>query len=198
MPGVLSVVEPGPSSPLPQAPQSRERYIPTPSPLPRVMPHEQSVAEMIVYEDFKAACGKYPPHIGGYYVCVRIHQRDPEKKLINAEGKEVTLFRHTGITMMEDKYQSCVGLVIGMGPQAYQGTNFDGTPRFDKEWCRVGDFVIIPRYEGIQISYGDGKRGQGNMIPLMILPDDKIYGIVEDPEDIVATHVIDRPGGGGF
>jgi hypothetical protein len=80
-----------------------------------------------------------------------------------------------------------------MGPQAYRGTNLDGSDRFPEgPWCAVGDFVLVGTYSGLQFSYGDPKLGQHAKIPLIICPDDKILCKVYDPEAVVATHVIDR------
>lgn len=158
----------------------------------RVMPYEAEKAKGQVEEEFKVACGVYPPIACGYYIYVRIYQRDPEKKIQTAEGEKTLLIRsHAAVT--EDKYQSCVGLVVAIGPQAYKGTNFDGTPRYpDGPWCKVGDIVLIPRYEGVQVSVGDFRNRPADAVPLMIIADDKIMGITPDPEFVVATHVIDR------
>lgn len=147
--------------------------------------HEKPVAKFIVDENFKKLCGKNPPRITGYFVAVKIHQRDTSKKITRDDGTEVDLYTHTDVTRSEDKYQSCVGLVVSMGPQAYKGQNADGSPRFSEgPWCNVGDFVIFPRYEGFQATFRN--------VPLLIVPDDKIMGIVEDPDDIIATHLKDR------
>lgn len=45
-----------------------------------------------------------------------------------------------------------------------------------KPWCKVGDWIVIPRNEGTQVNY----RG----IPMQFIPDDKVLAIIEDP-----THV---------
>lgn len=158
---------------------------PLPSPLPHVEAHEQAAAEFIVYERVKALCGKYPPRIAGYYVAIMIHQRDTSKKVTRDDGTEVEFFTHTDITRTEDKYQSMVGLVVGVGSSAYKGQNFDGSPRFpDGPWVSPGQWCIFPRYEGVMCTYRN--------LPLLIVPDDKILGVVEDPDDIIATHLKDR------
>lgn len=158
----------------------------------RVMPEETLAAQLITEDNFKRACGVLPPVACGYFIYVRVYQRDPEKKIQTDEGEKTLLIR-SHAAVIEDKYQSCVGLVIAIGPQAYKGTNFDGTPRYpDGPWCKVGDWVIIPRYEGTQVTYGDARNRPSDMLPLMILADDKIMGITPDPEFVVATHVIDR------
>ena len=45
-----------------------------------------------------------------------------------------------------------------------------------KPWCKVGDWIVIPRNEGTQVNY----RG----IPMQFIPDDRVLAIIEDP-----THV---------
>jgi hypothetical protein len=42
-----------------------------------------------------------------------------------------------------------------------------------KPWCKIGDWVVIPRNEGTQINY----RG----IPMQIIPDDRPLAIIPDP-----------------
>src|SRR5690348_16896614 len=113
------------SSPLPHlavSPWPGLDYQPTPSPLECVQPHERGVAEAIVFNEFKNACGKYPPHVAGYNVLVRVYQRETEKEIKDKDGKVITsLITRSHRAADNDKYQSVVGLVIGMGPQAYKG-----------------------------------------------------------------------------
>lgn len=185
-------MEPSQSTNGAAAPVTALNYTPLPSPLETVLPHEQQAAEMIVYENFKTACGKYPPHVAGYNILIRVYQRDPTKKMMGPDGKEIDFITKTDKAVTADKYQSVVGVVVGMGPQAYRGTNFDGTPRYPEGvWCMIGDIVVIPRYDGQQFSYGDPKLGMHRMIPLVSINDDKIICKLQDPEDVIATHVID-------
>lgn len=146
---------------------------------------EKPVAQFIVDDLFIKLCGKKPPRVTGYFVAIRIHQREISKKVTRDDGTEVEMYTGTDATRTEDKYQSCAGLVVSMGPQAYKGNNLDGSPRFSEgPWCSVGDFVAFPRYEGFQITFRN--------VPLIIVPDDKILSIIEDPDDVIATHLKDR------
>ena len=43
-----------------------------------------------------------------------------------------------------------------------------------KPWCRIGDWVMFPRHEGQLCNY----RG----LPMMMLPDVKIYTPIEHPD----------------
>jgi co-chaperonin GroES (HSP10) len=155
------------------------------SPISFIENHEAPVAQYIVEDAFEKLCGKKPPRVTGYFIAVKVHQRDPMKKIQRDDGTEVDFYKHTERTVSEDKYQSVVGLVVGVGPQAYMGLNTDGSKRFPEgPWCKVGDIVIFPRYSGAQVKF----RG----VPLVIFPDDQVMGIIEDPEDIIATHLDDR------
>lgn len=160
------------------------------SPIGHIEPHERQAAEYIVWEEYKNTVGKYPPRVAGYFVLVKIFQREIAKEVTLADGTKQAIFL-SDQTRGEDKYQSMVGLVIGMGPQAYTGNNVDGSPRFPNgPWCSIGDWVICPRYEGYQLAarHADGKA----YTPLLVIPDDKILGMVEDPMDVIATHLLDR------
>lgn len=160
------------------------------SPLPHVEPHERQAAEYIVWEEYKRLTGKYPPRVAGYFLLVKIFQREIAKEVTMGDGSKTNLYL-SDQTRSEDKYQSVVGLVVGVGSQAYQGQNVDGTLKFPNgPWASVADWVICPRYEGYQIAHRhlDGK----GYTPLLIIPDDKILGMVEDPTDVIATHLLDR------
>ena len=67
---------------------------------------------------------------------------------------------------------SCTGMVVQMGEDAYQGTRFENTG----PWCKVGDWVSLPRHEGVQFDY----RGK----PMFYINDDKIVNVIEDPSHI--------------
>lgn len=179
--------------PPPRSPWPSKDYQPSPSPLETIQKGEIKEAEKQVFEKFKKVCGLYPPHVAGYNVLLQIYQRESEKDVSGPDGKTTKLMIRSDRAVAADKYSSVVALVIGMGPQAYQGNNFDGTPRFPEGyWCAIGDFVIIANYTGTQISYGDPKLGAQAKLPLVIVPDDKILAKIYDPESVVATHVVDR------
>ncbi len=70
------------------------------------------------------------------------------------------------------KYQSVAGLVVGLGPDAY---------RDDKKfplgpWCRVGDWILLPRYEATMLTY----RG----VAMGLIADDRVQCVITDPKDV--------------
>ena len=105
------------------------------------------------------------PIVCGYSVLVKIWIR-PEK---SAGG-----IVYADITRDEDKYQSSVGKVMGMGPQAYTGTLADGSPRFPEgPWCKLRDWVLVPRYNGPYATFAG--------LPFLTIPDDRVIWVVKDP-----------------
>lgn len=155
-----------------------------------IEPHEAGMAETLVEQQFVALCGKKPLKVCGYFVLVKVFTRTYlGNEIKTADG--VKRLIAPNVTTSEDKYQSVSGLVIAIGAGAYRGRDQFGDPKFPEgPWCRVGDFVAIPRYEGFQITM-KGSKGKED-VPLMILPDDKILGILESPEDVQATHLSDK------
>ncbi len=93
---------------------------------------------------------------------------DKGNLIIDATGRPVSIIIPESVRA-NDKYSSCVGLVIAQGPEAYQGERF----KKSGPWCKVGDWIIFPRNEGTQILY--------RRIPMHIIPDDRCLGIVSDP-----------------
>ena len=109
-----------------------------------------------------------PPRVNGYLVLVALYAPKDEAKVKRSDGSSSLLFAPDTITSQE-KYRSCTGMVVGLGPDCYQGPKF----AFSGPWCRLGEWVTIPRHEGVQINY----RG----IPMHWLPDDKIALGIDDP-----------------
>lgn len=106
-----------------------------------------------------------------YFAVVKIFIRDGELlKTTDADGKEVVLYIPDTVRA-EDKYQSCAGLVVSLGPQAFQDK--DGNPR--GSLYRVGDWVVFPRTDIIRIDF----RG----IALGIMTEDRAVMVVTDPTD---------------
>lgn len=109
------------------------------------------------------------PHVPGYHVAVKIYVREEEiSTFIDEFGNKKSFVLPASVTV-NDKFRSYVGLVIARGNQTYKGWRFKGSG----PWCRVGDWIVFPRNEGIQYNY----RG----IPIAEFPDDKVYGIIQDP-----------------
>lgn len=68
----------------------------------------------------------------------------------------------------------CLARVLDLGPLAY--TRPDMRDEFDSAtpWCKVGDIVLIGKFSGLRVRYGDVK--------LAILNDDQIIAIIPDPD----------------
>lgn len=153
-------------------------------PMSRIQPWEENAAKKLINDQFMEMTGKsFTMSPGGYMIAVKIFVRPEElKKVKGPDGKEVVIYR--AMTYDDDKYQSVSALVCATGPDAYKGENRDGTPRYTNPWCKVGDWVVIPRHECFLISY----RG----VAMGILPDDKIIAVIDDPTDVMAPHLADR------
>ena len=81
-------------------------------------------------------------------------------------------------TVEETQIATNVGLVLAMGPDAYNDKE-----RFQNgAWCKKNDWVIFARYAGSRLNIEGGE--------LRILNDDEILGITDDPESILSpiTH----------
>lgn len=146
-----------------------------------IEPHEEEAAKVLVHQQFEEMTGnKFDLRPGGYLVAVKIYIRPSELKTIKQDdGKEVTLYL-PDVARAEDKFQSVAALVMAMGPEAYKGEKYAG----QKPWCKVGDWVVIPRYESFQINY----RGA----VMALLPDDRIMAVINGPSDVMAAHLTDR------
>ena len=130
----------------------------------------------------KESLGFPPPPMAGWYMAVVVHE---EKYARTADGR-VTNFMLASAD--NEKYRNCAGLVVAQGPECYTGPRFEEhwsrrllrvffnrwmAPNKKKPWCRVGDWVMFPRHEGQLCNY----RG----LPIMMLPDVKIYTPIEHP-----------------
>jgi len=58
--------------------------------------------------------------------------------------------------------------VLALGPMAYTRNDMGGEP-----WCNVGDTVLIGKFSGLRIKYGDVK--------LALLNDDQVMAVIPDP-----------------
>jgi hypothetical protein len=158
--------------------------LPEPQGLGFVEPHEVDGVKKQIDDLFVSLTGKpFEYRTAGYFLAVRLNVKDSEIKTITRDDGSIAKLYRTDRAADEDKYQSTTGLVCGVGPQAYRGTNSDGSPRFPdgQPWCRIGDFVHIPRQESIPFSY----RG----VAMGLIADDRICGIVQDPDDVQAIHL---------
>jgi hypothetical protein len=153
--------------------------------LPFVEAHEVDEAKALIRSGLPEG---EPPRPAGYYVLVKIYVRKGGEKLFEAtDGKtgQKVEFVSASVTEREDRYQSVVALVMDVGPEAYRGVLANGSPRYpDGPWCRPGDWVLLPRYEGFTFDW----KG----VAMQLIPDDRIMAVVEEPADYQATFRNDR------
>lgn len=138
-----------------------------------IEPHEEELAQKFIDEQFIEMTGQsFDMRPAGYLVAVKIYIRPEELKTIKKEdGTEVTLYLPDTVRA-EDKYSSVSALVCAVGPEAYQGEKFERSG----PWCKVGDWILIPRYESTMVSY----RG----VAVALLPDDRVMAVITGPEDV--------------
>jgi co-chaperonin GroES (HSP10) len=134
--------------------------------------HEEGEAQDFINNLFTEITGEvFDMKPAGYMIALKLFTREQitEGGIILPE-----------IVLSEDKYQSCSALVCAMGPEAYKGEKFERSG----PWCKVGDWVMIPRYEAVAVSY----RG----VALGLIPDDRILAVIKDPKDIESVKNADR------
>jgi co-chaperonin GroES (HSP10) len=138
-----------------------------------IEPHEEALAQQFIDQQFIEMTGQpFDIRPAGYLVAVKIYIRPEELKTIKQEdGTEVTLYLPDTVRA-EDKYSSVSALVCAVGPEAYQGEKFERSG----PWCKVGDWILIPRYESTMVSY----RG----VAVALLPDDRVMAVISGPEDV--------------
>lgn len=134
-----------------------------------IEPHEEEHAKKLIDEQFIEMTGKpFDMRPAGYLIAVKIFIRG--EKFINPDGTESSIIL-PDIVRNEDKYSSVSALVCAVGPEAYQGEKFERSG----PWCKVGDWILIPRYESTAVSY----RG----VAMALLPDDRVMAVIPGPED---------------
>ena len=127
--------------------------------------HEEQEAKDFITEQL----GYEPPRPCGYYLLVKLYIRPEEIKTITDDsGNEIKLYAPDSVRT-EDRYRTVCALVLAMGDDCYKGENY----AHSGPWCKVGDWVVIPRNEGTQIVY--------NEHPVHLIPDDRILMVIPDP-----------------
>lgn len=105
-----------------------------------------------------------------YFCAVRIYVRPDEfKEIMRDDGSKGTIYLPDSIRA-EDRYQSCTGMVIALGPQAFKDK--EGNPRGSQ--YRVGDFLLFPRTDIIRVDFCG--------IAIGIMTDDRAIAVVSEPE----------------
>lgn len=140
-----------------------------------IEPHEENEAKEFINNEFVSMTGRsFDMRPAGYLVAVKIYVRSEEiKTIVQEDGTEVTLYLPDEVRA-EDKYSSVSALVCAVGPEAYRGENFERSG----PWCKVGDWILIPRYESTMVSY----RG----VAMALLPDDRVMAVISGPEDVMS------------
>jgi co-chaperonin GroES (HSP10) len=138
-----------------------------------IEPNEEELAKQVIDEQFIEMTGKpFDMRPAGYLVAVKIYIRPEElKKIKQEDGTEVMLYLPDTVRA-EDKYSSVSAVVCAVGPEAYQGEKFERSG----PWCKVGDWILIPRYESTMVSY----RG----VAVALLPDDRVMAVISGPKDV--------------
>lgn len=127
--------------------------------------HEVEEAAKLIEEHL----GFPRPRPCGYHMAVKIYVRPEDMYKVKGEdGVERTLYVPQ-VATANDKFRSCVGLVLAQGSQCYNKVKERG----EEPWCKVGDWVVFARNAGPQVNY----RG----IPISYIPDDQIFDVVADP-----------------
>jgi len=137
-----------------------------------IAPEEEADARAFIQEHL----GFEAPRPCGYHIAVKLYIRgDDVKKFVDDAGNEM-LIEVPDVVAVEDRYRSCTALVLAVGPDSYKGKRFEESG----PWCKVGDWVVIPRNEGTQLNY------RGTII--QVLPDDRVLMTVEDPSHVTKEY----------
>ena len=157
-----------------------------------ILPHEEAEAKAFVASRLKDVCGSDQlPRPCGFLLSVMLHITPEDiSEVTRDDGTKVKIYQPQ-MTQDKEKYTSLSGLVVGMGDDAYTGENADGTPRFGSgPWCKVGDFVLFPRYEAAL--FGWKPQGAHTAVPMISIADDKIQMVIESPTDVEPINIRDR------
>lgn len=142
--------------------------------------HEEAEAARMLDEEFKSLTksDEFPDgvtfrehaRITRYFAAIKIYVRPEELKTVTdvLTGEKKTIYLPDSVRA-EDKYQSCVGLIVGLGPDAFMAK--DGTPRGSS--YKVGDWVVFVRPDIIRVDFCN--------IPIGLLTDDRSLIVTDDP-----------------
>ena len=75
-------------------------------------------------------------------------------------------------TLDKARIATTCGYVLKMGDLAYADKD-----KFNKPWCKVGDWVMFARYAGARLPIEGGE--------VRILNDDEVLGTIKDPESVL-------------
>lgn len=150
--------------------------IPVVGQISRINPDEEEEAKRLVADSMNALGVEKMPTPCGYWICVKTYIRpDIVHTFKGPDGKAVPFYSAT-MMQAEDRYTSIAALVLAMGPDCYSDK-----VRFPQPWCKVGDWVIVPRNEGFPFVYGG--------VAMQMIYDDKIVCTIEDPALITSSFI---------
>ena len=149
-----------------------------------IEPHEEIEARELIVKQL----GFEPIRPCGYNILIMLYLR-PERirpltdengnPILDEDGQQVSLILPDELAQV-DKWVSCVGLVLALGPDAYKDPQRYGR---SGPWCKVGDWVMIPRNAGHQFN-DHGPHLQMRGIPMQIVPEDCILNVIDEPARI--------------
>lgn len=121
---------------------------------------KQFIEEELGFESIKAFSKK---------IVVKVFVRPEEISTFTTDsGKEVSIVMPE-MYLANDKYTNFTALVLDIAKDCYTDEEYEETG----PWCKVGDWVVIPRNVGTQQDY----RG----VTVQVIPENAIYCVVEDP-----------------
>lgn len=108
----------------------------------------------------------------GDKLIVKIYLRPEEISTFTTDdGRTISIYAPPQL-LAKDRFRNCTALVIAVGDDCYKH------PRYAKSgpYCRVGDWIVIPRNVGIQMNY----RG----VPVQVIPEWALFCVIEEPTHI--------------
>ena len=132
-----------------------------------ILPEEIDEAKKFVKEKL----GFEPPKVPGNLMAVKVFVRDEDICITTVDGKEIRIVVPETVSTA-DVFRSCVALVLAQGPDCYSGDEYKECGPY----CRVGDWIWIPRNEGLQENYCG--------VPMQFIEDNKMYGVLESPHHL--------------
>ena len=80
--------------------------------------------------------------------------------------------QHFGDTIEREQVATVCGYVLAVGPDAYKDAN-----RYERPWCKEGDWIIFGRYAGSRFRIEGGE--------VRLLNDDEVLATITNPDDIL-------------
>ena len=105
------------------------------------------------------------PEPKGYRILIAIPKKEEtfkDSQIVIAES-----------TRQKEEIASIVGLVVKLGPQAYQDP--DKFP--DGAWCKEGDYIIMRSYSGTRFKISTPQGDQ----EFRLINDDTVEAVIADP-----------------